>query len=371
MTTSLLQRAQSGAKDAKNSNCLNRGTRGYGGYARIQAENSPNESAQTRVHPRNPRSRIVLSILVLVLALVLPLHAFAQDATATVIVGDEPITVGDVVELMIEVRHPAGTVAIVPTLEQGWGDLEVRSQGPVTVEEEGNTLVSRQMVEAVLFAPGDFQTPSIAIAIADGGGATREIVAPATALTVQSVLTDADTEPRDIKGQAEIPASFPTVTVAAVVGLLALAGLGGWWYLRRKGAMPFLVRTPLQRVLDDLTAIEQENYPAREEYKQLYLAVSDIVRGFAQKQLGLPLQERTTAEMRQLMRQARVNPDTAKQLISLFNECDLVKFSQVTPTQESAADLFTEARAIVTLLAGGQVAATPAMTGVPEPQVHG
>lgn len=321
-----------------------------------------------RIHPR-----LALSLLPMVMAfvLLLPAQVFAQDASATVMVGDEPITVGDVVELMIEVRHPAGTVAIVPALDQAWGDLEVRSQGPVTVVDEGEGLISRQMVEAVLFAPGDFQTPPIDIAVTDGSGVTQEVVAPATALTVQSVLTDADTEPRDIKGQAEIPAPFPVAATVGAVGVLLLVGLLVWWYSRRKGIVPFLVRTPLQRVLEDLGAIEQENYPAREEYKQLYLAVSDVVRGFAQKQMGLPLQERTTAEMRQLMRQARITPDIAKQLISLFHECDLVKFSQVTPTPESAADLFTEARAIVTLLAGGQgVATTPAMTA-PEPQVHG
>jgi hypothetical protein len=156
----------------------------------------------------------------------------------------------------------------------------------------------------------------------------------------------------------------------AIVGALALGALLLWWYSRRKGMVPFLVRTPLQRVLDDLSSIEQENYPAREEYKQLYLAVSDVVRGFAQKQMGLPLQERTTAEMRQLMRQARIAPDTAKQLISLFHECDLVKFSQVTPTPESAADLFAESRALVTLLAGGQASAAP-VTTTPEAQALG
>lgn len=333
---------------------------------------SLSQRAQSRAERAEIGIRRIVSMLLLVMVtLLVPVRAFAQEATASVTVGDAPITVGDVVELMIEVRHPAGTVAIIPTLEQDWGDLEVRSQGPVAVEEEGETLISRQMVEALLFAPGDFETPALAVALTDSGGATSEIIAPPTALTVQSVLTDADTEPRDIKAQAEIAAPFPTTAVVAVAAALLLGALLFWWYSRRKGMTPFLARTPLQRVLDDLKTIEGQNYPAREEYKQLYLAVSDLVRGFAQRQLGLPLQERTTAEMRQLMRQARVAPDTAKQLISLFHECDLVKFSQVTPTPESAADLFTEARAIVTLLATGETVLIPAPHSAPEVQVHG
>jgi hypothetical protein len=358
----LTQRAPSAQGTAKKNESLNRG---LVGFTQVQ------QSGESAILGMHARCRLLLFFVVLcALCVFASTPVLAQEASATVIVGDEPITVGDVIELVIEVRHPAGTVAIVPTLDQDWGDLEVLSQGPVAVEEEGDSLLSRQMVEAVLFAPGDFETPGIAIALTDGGGTTREIIAPAAALTVQSVLTDADTEPRDIKGQAEIPAPFPVTMTVAIVGALALGALLLWWYSRRKGMVPFLVRTPLQRVLDDLSSIEQENYPAREEYKQLYLAVSDVVRGFAQKQMGLPLQERTTAEMRQLMRQARIAPDTAKQLISLFHECDLVKFSQVTPTPESAADLFAESRALVTLLAGGQASAAP-VTTTPEAQALG
>lgn len=314
-----------------------------------------------------PNHKFLRSMMLVIMLVLLPVQLHAQDATATLAGSDAPVTVGDVVELVLEVHHPEGTVAIVPALEQDWGDLEVRSQGPVTVEEIDGALVSRQEIAVALFAPGEFETPALPVTLADGSGATREVVAPGTALTVQSVLTDADTEPRDIKGQAEIAAPFPVEAVVAVIIVLLLAGALLWWYLHRKGATPFLVRTPLQRVLDDLTAIEKENYPEREEYKQLYLAVSDVVRGFAQRQLGLPLQERTTAEMRQLMRQARVEPGMVKQLLSLFHECDLVKFSQVTPTPESAADLFSEARALVARLAGG--ASAPVSDA--EPQVHG
>lgn len=347
----------------------NRGSHGHTGNSHLNQPNPQLKSVPIRVHPRNPR----LIAFVFVLLALLPLRVFAQDATAigtaSLTAPDAPITVGDIVELTLEVRHPAGTVAIVPPLPEQWGDLEVRSQAPVTVDQEGDTLISRQIIAATLFAPGDFVTPPLTVALTDGGGNAADVIAQPLSLTVASVLTDADTEPRDIKGQAEIAGVVPTTTVVAVVGALALVALLLWWFSRRKSIGALLSRTPLQRVYDELDAIASQDYPAREEYKQLYLAVSDVVRRFAQRQLGMPLQERTTAEMRYLMRQARIQPDVAKQLINLFNECDLVKFSQVTPTPESAADLFAEARSVVALLANG-AHAEPQAAAV-EQQAHG
>jgi hypothetical protein len=292
---------------------------------------------------------LAAAMMALLLSFALTFQVFAQEPAATLNVDAPVLTVGDPVQLRLEVNHPSGTVAILPHLDASWGELEVRSQSPALVtENEDGSLATRQLITVARFSPGDYETSSLEVTIANRDGSTKQVpVAPAR-LKVQSVLTEADTQPRDIKAQAAAPTGIPAagqlaLGVAALVTAIALAWLG--W--RRIGGLPHVARTPLERALRELGAIEATNYPRQGRYKEMYLAVSQTVRNHIEREYGIRLHDRTTGEMRAALRGIALPADETWRLLAFFAETDLVKYAQGTPTPESAAALVSEARAVV------------------------
>ena len=99
---------------------------------------------------------------------------------------------------------------ILPELEADWGEFVVVSQSPpATVDNTDGTKTTSQVIDARLFAPGEFSTPPTPITVVDGSGGLGEVIAPPAPIVVTSVLVEGDTNLRDIKPQAELPYSNP------------------------------------------------------------------------------------------------------------------------------------------------------------------
>ena len=127
-----------------------------------------------------------------------PALPLAEDVTVQLLAPVDLFTVGDPIELNLQVTHPAGTQVILPQLAAAWGDLEVREQQPAqTTPNADGTLTTAQTIVATLFAPGDFSTPPLAVTVSDATGQLSQAVAAPTALTIGSVLAAEDVELRD------------------------------------------------------------------------------------------------------------------------------------------------------------------------------
>lgn len=274
--------------------------------------------------------------------------AHAQEPQVTVLYDGSVLTVGDRAAVTVQVQHPADTTAIFPELGHGWGEFEVLAQHPVEVSENADgTLTSRRTLELVLFAPGEAATPAMDVVISDRAGLLTTVSAAPVSVRVDSVLTPADTELRDLKAQATLPGGIPDAgRLFGGLAALALAIAGFLWLWRRRQG-GFWAGTPLERALGELGVISAAGLPAQGKYKQLYLAVTQTVRRHVEQEFGVRLQDRTTSELRSTLRQVALPAETSKRMLQLCMESDLVKFAQVTPTPASAAALFEEARAVV------------------------
>lgn len=310
---------------------------------------------------------VLLSLLALALAGLMPKVAMAQDAQARLIADSTPVTVGDVVSLQVEVDHPADTVVILPKLAEEWGDLEVRTQFPAVVEERADGgLTTHQQIDVTLFAPGIFQTPLLTANLTNRQGGTTEVQVPPATLVVNSLLTPADTEPRDIKPQVALGGAWRRYALPAggALALIAALALVFWWLRGRRG---LLKRTSLQRALDELDTIAAAGYPKQGRYQELYFEVTHTMRHHLEREFGMPCDERTTSELRALLRPLPLAPETSRRLLTLFQESDLVKFARVTPNEESADLLFQEARALCREVSAAQEPLPAATAPSPAP----
>jgi hypothetical protein len=301
-----------------------------------------------------------LSILALLVLFVVPVAAAAGDVQVALVPDRSELAVGDPVQLALEVTHPAGYQVIVPQLEQTWGELEVWSQsGVTTTANDDGTETTRQTIGVTLFNLGEFETPPLPLMISDGAGQVFEEVAPSVSLAVVPTLAEEDNELRDIKPQAglNVPAAWPWI--AGGLLLAAIAAVAGWWAYRRWQGKPFLApvvdnRPPWQVAYDELARIEGLGLLERRRFKEYYTLVTDCLRTYLESQFDLSVYERTTTELKAVLRRSDLAPEHARRFLDLFSESDLVKFAKFTPNMRSAYQLLSEAREVVTLTRPGE-----------------
>ena len=295
--------------------------------------------------------KLILPLIILIALLTVGTAAAQADVSAALVVPEGPYTVGDPLELALTVTHPAGYHIISPELPETWGDFIVTSQSPpLTIENEDGSETTAIMIDARLFAPGEFSTPPLTIEITDGAGQLSELPVTPAAVSIASVLVEGDTELRDIKPQAEMP--FLNLLPWIATGLLLAAVIGGGYLLwkRRQAKLALAAvdnRMPHEIALDDLRRIGQLGLPEQMRFKEHYTLVSDTVRLYIERTYHVPVLERTTGEIRYSLRQTTMSRANTAQLLTFLDNSDLVKFSEYTPLESEAYEIITQGVNIV------------------------
>jgi hypothetical protein len=301
--------------------------------------------------------RLALWFLLLTILLFAAQRAQADEPVqVTLTAGSQEMTVGDPVQLTLEVTHPSDSQVIIPKLEKTWGEFEVLGQSQaVTTANDDGTETTRQTIQVTLFNLGDFETAELPLTIGSSTDEVIEEMVPSVALTVKPTLAEDDNALRDIKPQAglAVPPMWPWIAGGLLVA--ALVAVIGWWAYRRWQGKPFglapLVdnRPPWQVAYDELTRIEGLGLLEHRRFKEYYTLVTDCLRKYLEDQFDLRVFDRTTSELRPILRQSDLDPEHTRRLLNLFTESDLVKFAKFTPDRESAWQLVGEARTLVDL----------------------
>ena len=290
-----------------------------------------------------------------------PLYAqFSGDIDITFTSGQSELAVGDVVELVLSVRHPAGYQVVVPQLPPAWGVYEVRSQsGLETVTNDDGSETTSQTVAVTLFALGTHQTPPIDLSIRDNNGELIERVVPQLSLTVVPILPADDNQLRDIKPQASLTAPIPWgLILALLLALIILTALAWWLYRRFKSRSApiseplvtprFVDNRPIDVItLEELERIERMDLPGQGRYKEYYSLTTDTLRYYLEGMYQVPAIDLTTAETKKALEMTRLSNEHMVQFIDLFSEGDLVKFARFVPGVDSARGLIDRGRKLV------------------------
>ncbi len=204
-----------------------------------------------------------------------------SNVAVTLSVGGEAPTVGDVIPLTLQVTHPAGWRVIVPTLEKQWGEFEVRGQStPVITANSAGTETTTQKIEVARMRPGEAQTPALTLSIADDQGNLQNVEVAPVAVVVQSVLVAGDTELRDIKPQADLMISQRMVWPLIVAAALGVIGLIVYFVKRRRNRPVIDKRTPRERALATLKALEAQNPQTPEDVKAACVEIAICLRDY-------------------------------------------------------------------------------------------
>lgn len=143
----------------------------------------------------------------------------------------------------------------------------------------------------------------------------------------------------------------PWVIYCVVLLALILVGAIAYWFWKRRGRKPTIIRSPRELALERLEAARVEI--DRETPYRFSIRVSDILRRFVTEQYQLPLTRQTSVEfLAALARRSEFSEDDKSLLTDFLNRCDLIKFARYEATTADSELLLEEALRFVK---GGQL----------------
>lgn len=271
------------------------------------------------------------------------------------------LLVGDPIRLTVRMVAPADVVVQMPE-QSALPEIEVTAMSEVaaSVLPDGRRSWLREFTLETLSA-GELVVPPVVVRYGkqanepDGVAAVdQELVAESLTLTVRSALTSQDTvtTPREITGTLTPqprPAPWWTWPLIGAAGGAVL--LLGWALLRRWRAalaQPPPALTPEQWALGQLAELEAQRLLEVGDARGFYYRLSEIVRAFIERQVGLAAPDMTTEEfLHAAASSQRSAALDASRLRAFMEACDQVKYARREPAPQDAADALITSRDFV------------------------
>jgi hypothetical protein len=142
------------------------------------------------------------------------------------------------------------------------------------------------------------------------------------------------------------------LTLGALAGA-ALAAIAAWLivrYLRRPrpAPPPPPPRPPWEVALEELFSVRHAGLVPQARYAEHYDRISDAVRKYLGGRYGFDGLETTSREMASILRRVRPPVGPLESILSFLEECDLVKFARLTPSEQDCTNVLDQAERIVT-----------------------
>ncbi len=160
---------------------------------------------------------------------------------------------------------------------------------------------------------------------------------------------------------------FPAWRLAIVIGaglaILFAIGLLVWWLRCRRKQRQAPVIPPDLLARDCLHDLAGQDLPRRGHVREFYFRITEIVKDYLGKELGVVVLERTTAEIvDQLPRDDRLTRNVVMLIARFFQDADRIKFANYPATPKDGDVALQQAFEIIRLV-HELVAAAPGMNG--------
>lgn len=275
-------------------------------------------------------------------------------------VDRKEVTVGDPIAVTVRLAHPADFRITAFDPERSLGDLALldrRSGEPAKLPDGRHQEI--RVLRVARYETGPAEIPGFEAVFVDPAGKEGRVATRPVPITVSSVLAEGDTGPADIKKPAQMPerALWPWIGAAAV----AAAALALWLHRRRKArraaasapaAPAEPPRPPHETAYAELERLLSSGLLEKGRLKEFYIELAEIMKRYLAATFGVDTFERTTSEILEALRLARLPARGLTSTGEFFGACDMVKFARHAPppeetraTVERAYRLIDETRA--------------------------
>ncbi|MBX2923322.1 MAG: BatD family protein [Chitinophagaceae bacterium] len=253
------------------------------------------------------------------------------------------VLLGEQIRLKLEINaSSAQSVTQWFNVPDSFNHLEIIEKTPVDSSLEGGIKKYIQQFTITGFDSGVWNIPPFPVAVAGKTYHTQPVTITVVPVQLQ------DSTYHDIREIINVPEE-KTPWWYWVAGILSLALIAVlvWLWMRSGKKQPVAAaptiekRSALQEALEKLLQLQQENLPAKGEWKKYYSVLSEIVKTYSSKRFTLPALQYTTDELLVNLT-AGASRETLGKLAESLRIADAVKFAKYQPgTEQATKDIHT------------------------------
>ncbi|MEL6671309.1 MAG: hypothetical protein AAFR61_03930 [Bacteroidota bacterium] len=279
-----------------------------------------------------------------------------QQVSVLVGVDAEQIEIGDHLGLSLQVKSPAATAVIWPTLKDTLGSWEVLAQSPIDSSQEGSSLIQKRILTLIHFEPGDHVVPRLPFSYLDQTGSSEISFSRPVFVSVDSIALDDESAYKPIKDIMDAPASWKEYWPFYLLGgsLLLIGGFLFWGIRNRpalEGKLPVITRKPRlpahERAMRRLSKLEQQKRWQKGDIKGYYDHLTDILRAYMEVEFKIPALESVTDQTLKALRERNFSSKLMEEVGELMARADLAKFAKYQPGDKENLEAMETARGFI------------------------
>lgn len=297
-------------------------------------------------------------------------------------VSTDSVVIGERFTVSLVAEHDRADDVGFPAADAGtlvFGDLTVLGRSSVHERPTGDEQqVDSVAYEATTFSLDSVRVPPVPVQVAAGGD-TSIARTPARTVTVVSVVGPDAKGIHGIAPLAPFPRPLWTWLLLGLVGAGLLAALTYLWWRRRESSDPRPVRrhrdtrqTPYEAATSWIRQLESYDLTDPDAIKPFYVELSNAVRVYLARELGVGALERTT---RELVETLEHRPDVPTEAVAraqaVLELADLVKFADARPLLEDHEKAVREALAALDTIEAAPRARNSEKTTPERSRAHG
>jgi hypothetical protein len=283
----------------------------------------------------------------LILILAWPLAAGASQVTLSA--SAQTVTIAERVELRVVVRADAGVEGIRVEIPAGDYDVVGRAQRPAIRAPDGMTF--EEVITVAFFKTGDFTVGPFPVVLRSRRGDESEQTGQ-LAIRVRSLLGENDRDIKPLKNLLAIRGDprhllpyAAAMLLLVLMGALALLVLKKGKGRRRPAAAPLL--PPEIELEMRVRELRKRNLLQEGEFRQFFIALSDMIKHFLQRAYKFNAADCTSAETVARLRRSEGDGEIVAHLEAIFGQADLVKFARQLPGKEAVDGIWTMIASVV------------------------
>ena len=301
------------------------------------------------------RIKSTYRFLLVIVALMSCLPAYAQPEIKAQIDARQ-IVVGDQLRLFIEAKTDKDEKLVWATIPDTFNSLEVVEKGKIDTTTENGKAIYKQRLLITGWDSGMFVIPSFTFTSVPNGGNPYTILSDSFTIMVQTVPVDTTKPFKPIVDIMEVKTTWRDYIWYVLGGLLALGLITFviYYFLKNKGAKaptpppPKHIETPTEKALRLLLELEQKQLWQRDQVKQYYTELTDILRSYIEERFNTPAMELTTDELLLVAKRHRDMLKHYDALAMILQTADMAKFAKAQPLPQEHTDAFDHTRNFVT-----------------------
>jgi hypothetical protein len=258
--------------------------------------------------------------------------SFAQEAMVKLEIDTTYIRIGEQFQLKISVNETQNV--IIPKIQLK--GLEIIDS--TSIDTLKNSLIRRYILTG--FDSGAFYIPQQQIFVKNQAFLTDSLLVNVATIAIDTTKV----KKFPIKTIKKEPFTFDDFKIYLYILLAILAIIGFWiyWFVIKKrkiteDAPTYRTLPPYEEALLKLSELDEKLLWQNNKIKEYYSELTEIVRGYIERELKVPALENTTDEVLEIIKDFKnsdtieTSKETIAKLKDLLREADLVKFAKSKP----------------------------------------